>query len=256
MTYLEAAFLGFVQGATEFLPISSDGHLKLAERWLGFEKANLAFDVALHAGTLLTVVVAFWKDLLLALRDRKLLLAIVVATLPLIPIGLFAKPLIEITLDSITATAVGFLITAAFLFMSSRFDSGVRPLEQVRLRDAAVVGFFQALSPAPGISRSGSTIFGGMVTGLSRESAARFSFLIAVPAVSGAIVLHARELWKNEHGAIDPGPTIFGAFVSFIVGLIAVRLLILLVIRRQLSGFAWYCLLLGLVLLAAPLLAS
>lgn len=254
MTYLEAAFLGFVQGATEFLPISSDGHLKLAERWLGFEKANLAFDVALHAGTLLTILVVFWKDLLLVLRDRKLMLAVVVATLPLIPVGLFLKPFIEVTLDTLQATAVGFLITATFLFSASRFDGGSRTLEQVRVRDAALVGFFQALAPAPGISRSGSTIFGGLIAGLSRESAARFSFLIAVPAVGGAIVLHAKELWKNEHGTIDPGPTLFGALVSFVVGLVAVRLLLLLVVRRQLSGFAWYCLLLGVVLLVAPLL--
>jgi undecaprenyl-diphosphatase len=255
MTYLEAAFLGFVQGATEFLPISSDGHLKLAERWLGFEKANLAFDVALHAGTLLTVVVAFWKDILLALRDRKLALAIVVATLPLIPVGLFAKPFIEQTLDTVAATAVGFLITAAFLFAASRFDRGTRTLSEIRLRDALVVGAFQAIAPAPGISRSGSTIFGGLVAGLSRDSAARFSFLIAIPAVGGALVLHAKELWKNEGGRVDPGPTIVGAMVSFIVGLIAVRVLIALVVRRQLRGFGWYCLLLGVTLLVAPFLA-
>jgi undecaprenyl-diphosphatase len=255
MTYLEAAFLGFVQGATEFLPISSDGHLKLAERWLGFQKANLAFDVALHAGTLLTVIVAFWRDILLALRDRKLALVIVFATLPLIPVGLFAKPFIEQTLDTIPATAVGFLVTSLFLFTATRFDGGTRTLKDIRVRDALVVGAFQALAPAPGVSRSGSTIFGGLLTGLSRDAAARFSFLIAIPAVGGALVLHAKELWENNSGEITPGPTLVGAAVSFVVGLIAVRILIALVIRRQLAGFAWYCLLLGLALLVAPLVS-
>jgi undecaprenyl-diphosphatase len=246
MTYFEAILLGIVQGITEFLPISSDGHLLIVEHWLGRKVDNVAINVALHAGTLLSIVVMFFRDLLAALRRPKLILAIIVATLPLIPFGLFFKRIIDETLNTLPAAGAGLLLTAAFLFLATRVREGTRTLEDITAWDGLVVGLFQVLAPAPGVSRSGSTILGGLLCGLTRDAAARFAFLIAVPAICGALVLYSRKLLKGENGdAIAMGPLGAGALVSFVVGIFAIKALMAVVVRRKLGGFAWYCLLLG-----------
>ena len=246
MGYLEAILLGIVQGITEFLPISSDGHLLIVEHWLGRKVDNVAINVALHAGTLLSIVVVFWKDLLAALTKPRLMLAIIVATLPLIPFGLFFKKLIDETLNNLPSAGAGLLVTSAFLFLATRIREGTRTLDEIRPMDGLIVGLFQVLAPAPGVSRSGSTILGGLLCGLTREASAKFAFLIAVPAISGALVLYSRKLLKGEDGgALAIGPLAVGAVVSFVVGIAAIRILLALVIRRKLGGFAWYCLFLG-----------
>jgi undecaprenyl-diphosphatase len=256
MTYLEAILLGIVQGITEFLPISSDGHLLIVEHWLGRKVDNVAINVALHAGTLLSIIVMFYRDLVAALRRPRLIVAIVVATLPLIPFGLFFKRLIDETLNTLPAAGVGLLVTSAFLFLAMRVREGTRTLEEITAMDGRVVGLFQVLAPAPGISRSGSTILGGLLRGLTRDAAARFAFLIAVPAISGALVLYSRKLLKAENGeALALGPLAVGAAVSFVVGLGAIKLLMAIVVRRKLGGFAWYCLFLGSAVLIMSSLA-
>jgi len=256
MTYLEAILLGIVQGITEFLPISSDGHLLIVEYWLGRKVDNVAINVALHAGTLLSIVVMFYRDLLATLRKPRLMVAIVVATLPLIPFGLFFKHIVDETLNNLPAAGVGLLVTSAFLFLAVRVQEGTRTLDDITAMDGLVVGLFQVLAPAPGISRSGSTILGGLLRGLTREAAARFAFLIAVPAISGALVLYSRKLLKGEDGdALAIGPLAVGAAVSFLVGLGAIKLLMAVVVRRKLGGFAWYCLFLGTVVLLMSVLS-
>ncbi|QDT55217.1 Undecaprenyl-diphosphatase [Caulifigura coniformis] len=246
MSYLEAILLGIVQGITEFLPISSDGHLLIVEHWLGRKVDNVAINVALHAGTLLSIVVYFFRDLLEALRKPRLIVAIVVATLPLIPLGLFGKRIIDETLNTTTAAGAGLLVTAAFLFLATRLKEGTRTLDEITPLDGLVVGLFQVLAPAPGVSRSGSTILGGLLRGMTRDAAARFAFLIAVPAISGALVLYSRKLLKGEDGeALALGPLAVGAGVSFVVGIAAIRVLMAMVIKMKLAIFAWYCLILG-----------
>lgn len=256
MTYLEAILLGIVQGITEFLPISSDGHLLIVEHWLGRKVDNVAINVALHAGTLLSIVVVFYRDLVATLRKPRLMAAIVVATLPLIPFGLFFKRIVDETLNTLPAAGAGLLITSAFLFLATRVREGTRTLGEVTAWDGLVVGLFQVLAPAPGISRSGSTILGGLLTGLTRDAAARFSFLIAVPAICGALVLYSKKLLKGEDGeALAIGPLAVGAAVSFVVGVAAIKMLMAVVVRRKLEGFAWYCLLLGSAVLVMSSLA-
>ncbi|MBX3443264.1 MAG: undecaprenyl-diphosphate phosphatase [Planctomyces sp.] len=249
MNYWQAALLGFIQGATEFLPVSSSGHLVLVQHALGLESENVTFNVALHAGTLLSILVAFRHDLLAILGNRRLLTAMVVATLPVIPVGLFGKTLIEETLNTPVAAAVGLMITATLLFLSPKVDHGDRGLDDIRLRDALTVGLFQAVAPAPGISRSGSTIFGGLLSGLTREAAAKFAFLIAIPALGGALVLYSRKLLKGDSESMPPGPMLLGTLIAFVVGLAAIKVMIRLVIRRKLRGFAWYCLFVGVAVL-------
>ena len=256
MTYLEAILLGIVQGITEFLPISSDGHLLIVEHWLGRKVDNVAINVALHAGTLASIIVVFYRDLIAALTKPRLILAIVVATLPLIPLGLFGKKIIDETLNTLPAAGGGLLITSAFLFLATRIREGSRTLDEISPLDGLVVGLFQLLAPAPGVSRSGSTILGGLLRGLNREAAAKFAFLIAVPAIGGALVLYSKKLIKGEGSeALAIGPLAAGALVSFVVGIAAIRLLMVVVIRRKLAGFAWYCLALGLFVLATSLIS-
>jgi len=256
MTYLEAILLGIVQGITEFLPISSDGHLLIVEHWLGRKVDNVAINVALHAGTLLSIVVYFFRDLLETLRKPRLIVAIVVATLPLIPLGLFGKRIIDETLNTLTAAGAGLLVTSAFLFIATRLREGTRTLDEITPLDGLVVGLFQVLAPAPGVSRSGSTILGGLLRGLTRDAAARFAFLIAVPAISGALVLYSRKLLKGEDGeALALGPLAVGAVVSFVVGIAAIRVLMAVVVRKKLAGFAWYCLFLGSAVLVLSLVS-
>ncbi len=254
MTYFEAIILGIVQGITEFLPISSDGHLLIAQHFLGRDAGARLDDhtvtVALHAGTLAAIVIFFLRDLLGALRRPRLMLALVIATLPLVPLGLFAKEFITVTIQTLPMAGLGFLATAAFLFLLTRLPEGTRTLDDVGPADALVIGLFQALAPAPGLSRSGSTIFGGVIRGLTRDAAAKFSFLMAVPAISGALVLDARDLLKGQGSSIPTGPLMVGVLVSFLVGLAAIRILMTLVVRRRLQPFAWYCLALGLAVLA------
>ena len=185
-------FLGIVQGVAEFLPISSSGHLVLAEALiakffsnsamnLGDAEENLALNIALHVGTLGSITVVYRKTIQNTLRQPRLLLAIVVATLPVVVVGLLLRDQIESAFGSTLAVGCALCVTAGLLWITPRFDQGTVELPQVDLKQALLVGLFQAIAPVPGISRSGSTIVGGLIAGLSRDAAAAFSFLIAIP---------------------------------------------------------------------------
>lgn len=241
MSYLEIILLGIVQGVAEFLPISSSGHLTILQDLMDRRLEAVEVNIVLHLGTLLSIVVIFWRDLRRLPSQPRLCGAIVVATLPLIPVGLFLKPAIEATFENALCAGVCLGITALMLLLIPRAESGDRSLEAVTWRDALIVGLFQAAAPLPGISRSGSTIFGGVLCGLARDAAARFSFLIALPAIAGASVLYARELLSGPQHSTTSGPLLVGAMVSFVVGVVSLRWLLRLVNRRRLWPFAVYC---------------
>lgn len=245
MTYLETLFLGIIQGIAEFLPVSSSGHLTILQRLLGRNLEPVDVNIVLHLGTLLSILVVFWRDLLRLPSQPRVCAAIVVATLPLIPVGLFLKDwLDELTRETIW-TGVCLCVTALLLALYPRIERGERELEAITLRDAVLIGLCQAVAPLPGISRSGVTIFGGLAAGLSRDAAARFSFLIAIPAIAGASVLYAKQLLDTGAGGTGPGPLLTGATVAFVVGVVCLRWLLQLVNRRRLWPFAVYCALLG-----------
>lgn len=257
MSYLELIFLGIVQGVAEFLPISSSGHLTILQDLMGRSLEAVEVNIVLHLGSLLSIGIVFWRDLLRLPSQPRLCLAIVIATLPLIPVGLFLKPALEATFENALCAGVCLGATALMLTLIPRVESGDRSLEAVTWRDALIVGLFQAAAPLPGISRSGSTIFGGVLCGLARDAAARFSFLIAIPAIGGATVLYARELLTETNPATGSGPLLAGAVVSFVVGVLSLRWLLRLVNRRRLWPFALYCAAVGAATivwkLAAPL---
>jgi undecaprenyl-diphosphatase len=246
MSYVDLILLGLLQGVAEFLPISSDGHLTIAQELLHKDFETVEINIVLHIGTLLSIVVVFWRDLLALVHQPRLCAAIVVATLPLIPVGLFLKDFLEAAFAETLWAGVGLCLTAVVLALFPRVEHDSRALADVRLSDALVIGLFQALAPLPGVSRSGMTIFGGLLQGLSREAAAKFSFLIAVPAIGGATVLYGKDLLEGASEGTAAGPLLAGAGVAFAVGVVALRWLLKLVQSRRLWPFAIYCAIVGL----------
>ena len=251
MQLWEVLILGIVQGIAEFLPISSSGHLVILESLLGGNLENLELNVALHFGTLMSILVVYRKDLLPILFQPKLMAAIVIATLPVVASGLLLKHWFEAASADAFYAGVGLLITAGLLAITPKIDSGERDLPQLRFRDAFVIGLFQAVAPMPGISRSGSTIVGALLMGVRRDVAARFSFYIAIPALLGATVLTLKDLLEVGSTGTPIGTMAAGAVVAFGVGIVALQGLLKLVAARRLVWFSAYCLILGLAVITA-----
>ena len=261
--YIEAAVLGAVQGVAEFLPISSSGHLvilgELIQRLTGREvdpEANLRMNVALHVGTLLSIFWVYRMDLWELRKRPRVVLAIIVATLPLVVIGLSPlKDLVKHGFDTPLVAGVCLLVTAGLLATAHRRETNARPLEDLTPLSACVIGLFQAVALFPGLSRSGSTISGGVLLGFRRDVAANFSFFIAIPAIAGAAVLTLKDVLTETPvaGSADGygwGPILLGTVVSFLVGLFALRWLLRLISKRRLHWFAWYCATVGTLTIA------
>lgn len=262
MTVFQALVLGAVQGFTEFLPISSSAHLVLVPTLLGWSRPSLAFDVLLHAASLMAVLAYFRTDLLGILAGlgkpgpgRRLLGLLAVATIPAAAIGFFLAEPLERTFDRPRAVAIELIVTGLILFIAELFARRrQRQLQQqedstteglagaVKAGGALTIGMAQAVAILPGISRSGITIVAGLGTGLSRSQAARFSFLMAIPALAGAAALKLPELPSLDLGA---GPLAVGFLASLISSYLAIGGLIGYLQRRGLSPFAAYCLIAG-----------
>lgn len=275
---IQATTLGIVQGLTEFVPVSSSGHLVLVPFLLRWPVPNLAFDVAVHLGTALAVVVYFAADLggilasgtRVALRrsregdgERARLIALLaVGTVPAAVVGFLGEGLFEglfttgEDVDRIGALMVGLFLlgTAVLLVAGERVLTGRggrgRGVEGVRIRDALVVGLFQAAAIAPGVSRSGATIVAGLFMGLRRESAARFSFLLSLPAILGAAIVSLPDI---PPGA-DPGPMIVGGAAATVSGFAAIAFLLRYLRTRTMRPFAAYCVVASAVTIGAWLI--
>jgi undecaprenyl-diphosphatase len=278
MLLLQAFVLGLVQGATEFIPVSSSGHLQAVPFLLGWDPGSLAFDVALHLGTLVAVVAYFRADLWGIVRavarpglkdasargSRRLLVVLAVASVPAAAVGLLARDLVTAAFEQPLAIAGFLVVTAALLWSSERRRTQLGTVEHAAGDTAAVdreldaltmprvvgVGAAQALAIFPGISRSGATIAAGMALGLSRGAAARLSFLMLLPITVGAALVTLPDLGTVEPGALPFGATeiTLGVAVSAVSGYLAIRYLIALVARRSLLLFARYVLVLAAVL--------
>jgi undecaprenyl-diphosphatase len=259
--YLDAALLGVIQGIAEFLPISSSGHLVVFGEWLkrlpggaGADHSNLALNVALHIGTFFSIVVVYRRDLSTLWQRPRLIAFIVLATIPAAVVGLAFKKHFEAAFALPIVVACGWIVTAAMLWCGQRFSRNLRTLDEINAQDAIVVGLFQALALVPGISRSGSTIAGGLASGMKRDAAAAFSFLIALPAIGGAGLVESRPLWmpyvlpsasSQPAAPLDwshAGPMLLGAVVSFVVGIVVLRWLLRIIVQYGLNWFACYCL--------------
>ena len=267
MTVFQAIFLGIIQGLTEFLPISSSGHLVLVQKILGISVPTLFFDVMLHCGTLLAVFVALRKDVWNLIRRpfQRITGFLVLATAVTAVIAFAFKDRIEDAFASGEWLGQAFLITALALFVSdylSRQPGRKRNDAEIDWFDAVFIGLLQGIAIAPGISRSGFTLSGALSRKLERDLAARFSFLLAIPAILGALVLQARELFKAYHfqsvnpdatagllAGISPAALVTGTLTAALVGFGAVTLMLSIIRKHSLAGFGIYTALLGFLIL-------
>lgn len=265
-TYFDAIVLGIIQGLTEFFPVSSDGHLVLGSHVLGLAGPKLFFDVMLHAGTLLAVLIVFGKDVgrmfvsagrgLVSLftkqesfrtllekdNDLRLGLLVILATIPTAAIGFLLRDMID-SISTLFITGLFLMLSGVLLlFTKSQGEKG-RSTKEITATDALLIGVAQGAAVLPGLSRSGSTIFSGLLRGLEREAAGRFSFLLSIPAVLGAIVVELKGALADPPSSW--GPILVGALVSFGVGLLALRALLWVVRGGKIFAFAFYAIPLG-----------
>ncbi|MDD5630158.1 MAG: undecaprenyl-diphosphatase UppP [Elusimicrobia bacterium] len=252
MSYLHAAVLGLVQGLGEFLPISSSAHLVLVPWLFKWQYQGLDYDVALHWGTMAAVCVYFWKDWVELLTaglskaesvQRRLFWAIVLATVPGALAGLLLEKKIESGLHSPLVIASTLAVFGLLLGLSQRLGRQQRRAEDLSLRDIVLIGCAQALAVVPGVSRSGATITAGLLLGLKREEAARFSFLLMVPIVIGAGVMKLRHIGA----AAAHGSFWFGILVTTLVGLACIKFLLAYLKDRGVGVFVVYRVLLAAV---------
>ncbi len=264
---LQALVLGIVQGLTEFLPISSSGHLIIIPwlfGWSGFVD-TLAFTVALHAGTLGALLLYFREDWIRLIpaglasirdrsfrgdQDRRLAWLLVVSTIPAAILGVLLNDPIETAIREPTIVAVLLVIAGGILWLADRWATGRRPLSRLTMPAALGIGMAQALALLPGVSRSGISIAASLFAGLDRQDAARYSFLMATPVTAGAVLFEAVKLVKGGEAVTEAGPLLVGIAAAFVSGIIAISALLRYVRTRSYNVFVAYRLALAAVVLA------
>ena len=278
MTYLEAVILGLAQGLSEFLPISSSGHLALLQYFFGIDETKvLPFAVLLHFGTLISVFIVYWKVLVALVNElgavikdiftgkglrvsanptRKLGFMIIVATIPTGIIGLLLSDFFSAMYLSLTAIGAGLLITGTILRIADVMGKNNKSIKEMKFRNAFFVGLMQGVAIWPGISRSGSTLFGGLVSGLNKEFAVKFAFLISIPSIMGSVIVEAPDAFAGGMDMASVGPVAAGVIVSALSGLFAIKAMIKLVSNRKLIGFSVYTWALGLFVLTYALVMA
>ena len=266
MTWFEALILGLVQGLTEYLPVSSSGHLAIGQALFGMNDGadNLMFTVAVHVATILSTIVILWSEIDWILRglfkfklndETKYVLNIIVSMIPVGVVGLLFKDQVEEIFGSgLLVVGCCLLITAALLTFS--YYAKPRQKEQISMKDAFIIGLAQAVAVLPGVSRSGSTIATGLMLGNKKESLAQFSFLMVIPPILGEALLDIMKMVKGENvmGGIDTLPVIVGFVAAFLAGCVACKWMINIVKRGKLIYFGIYCAIVGVVTIICSLL--
>ncbi len=271
MTILDGLFMGIIQGLTEFLPVSSSGHLSLYQYIFGTgAEGGLFFSLMLHLGTLASVVVAYYEDLWKMAKEvvmlckelfsgqftfktdnthRKLLYMLFFACLPLFLILPINQLVSNVSSDSdIVVEGVCFLVTAGLLFLACKAPKGKAGIRSMKPMHAMIIGVFQAVASFPGISRSGATISSGLVMGFNREIMVKFSFLLGIPAIIGGVVFEISDA-VAENAEVQFLPLVVGVLASAVVGYGAIRLIGYLVLSNKFVIFAWYTLILGIIVI-------
>lgn len=271
MKSVEAIVLGTVQGLTEFLPVSSSGHLVLFQNLFGLKEPELLFDICLHVGTLSAVIIVFYREILDILKallqipariqtagglvrllevdaSIRMALLIVVGSIPTAAIGLLLKEITDQLFGSITIVGCMLLVTGTLLWWTRNIRGDGRSVREATLKDALLIGIVQGLAILPGISRSGATISTALFLGVNRKLAGRYSFLLSIPAIVGALILGLDT--PELHTSIPMGTIIAGSVISALVGWLALVILLRVVDRGQLHRFAPYCWIVGAITLA------
>lgn len=272
MEYISIIIQGIIQGLTEFLPVSSSGHLSVAQHFLNVQESGLLISIVLHLGTLIAVFIAFWetiwgiiKEFFLTIRDiftkkfswkdmndnRRMMFMVIFATLLLVPAYLFKDYFTAMEGDGdIIFEGCAFLFTSFLLFLSDACVKGYKTGKAITLKDAVVIGLFQCVALFPGVSRSGSTITGGLLCGLSRETAVAFSFILGIPAILGGSFLEIRE--AVSEGVEFNLPLLgIGFAVAAVVGFLSIKLVKIITKKNKFKIFAIYTLVLGLACIAS-----
>lgn len=271
MTFFEAIILGLVQGLAEFLPISSSGHLALLQYFFGIKGDDVVtFAVLLHLGTLVSVFLVYWEDIWALIKElgatfkdvftgkglrvnanptRRLGFMIIVATIPTGIIGILGNDLFTSMYSSLISIGIGLLFTGTILILAEKLGAGRKTVKEMKFRDAFIVGMMQGVAIAPGVSRSGSTLVGGLSTGLNREFAVKFAFLISIPSILGSAVLEVPDMISEGVDMAMMMPILAGVIVSAISGLVAIKAMIKLVTGKKLYYFSYYTWIVGIAVI-------
>lgn len=268
MNWIEAVVLGVVQGLTEFLPVSSSGHLVLFQHLFGLVEPELLFDICVHVGTLAAVLAVFYRDILNLLstlarlpglaragggagalfvnhREFRLMVMIVLGCVPTAVLGVLFAKMAEQLFGTLWLVGAALMVTGTFLWFTKNQKTAARTIRQMKLKDALLIGLVQGLAIVPGISRSGATISAALYLGVDRELAGKYSFLLAIPAILGALVLGLDS--EAFHTALPAGTLVMGSLAAAVVGYLALVVLLKMVKKGQLHRFAPYCWLVGIM---------
>lgn len=255
MSWIQAIFLSIIQGLTEFLPVSSSGHLVIFQKLLRLEEPPVLFDILVHVGTLGAIVFYFKEQLLVIFKgiikknrfDIKILLMILIGTIPAGIIGFFLQGYIKDIFDSLKLVGLSLLLTAGLLF-STKFTKNLnKDFKDLNWKETLFIGIFQAIAILPGVSRSGSTIVAGLWQNLKRETAFAFSFYLAIPAILGALILQIPEISNSSDYYLKQG--IFGMIIAGTVGYFSLIILEKFLKSAKLFWFGLYCLAAGILVL-------
>jgi len=285
MSLFEAIFMGIVQGLTEFLPVSSSGHLAISRQILGLNFDNLLFEVLLHIGTLIAIVAVYYKDVIRLIlggisivgrffqylyiglvsncllnknkkvpqiinsNANKFVMLIIVASIPTAIIGLTLEKKIVQSFDILLVPGICLIVTGLLLCLTNRLKLGVKQEGKASYLDAVIIGTFQGFAAFPGISRSGSTIVASLLRGFDKEFSVKFSFLMSLPAVLGAMLLQLKDIPLKTMSTIITAPYLMGMISSAVVGYICIKFLIKLIQNSKLHYFAYYCFAVGTIVI-------
>ncbi len=250
MTIFEAALLGIIQGLTEFLPISSSGHLVIGQKILGISIAGNVFDVVVHLGTLVSVLIVFWTDIwqliksLKSTTTQKYILALAIGTLPAAITGILFKDVILEAFENVRVVAITLMITGIIL-LTTKFIK--IKLKDISISRGLLIGIAQALAIVPGISRSGITISLGIHLGIAPEKAAKYSFLLAIPAIAGAGLFTGLDIIESSEPTLPLSVLIVGFVSSLLIGWISLKWLLVLIRSGKFHWFGVYCIIVGLL---------
>ena len=265
MDWLQALILGLVQGLTEYLPVSSSGHLAIGSYLFGIEgEENLAFTVAVHVATVLSTLVILWKEIDWIFRglfkmqlndETRYVINIIISMIPVGIVGVFFKDTVENIFGS-GLLIVGCMLLLTAMLLTFSYSAKPRQKEKISLRDAFIIGIAQACAVMPGLSRSGSTIATGLLLGNKKEKLAQFSFLMVIPPILGEALLDILKAVKGEElfGGIDTMPLIIGFLAAFISGCLACQWMINVVKKGKLIYFGIYCAIAGAITIACSCL--
>jgi undecaprenyl-diphosphatase len=245
MNLLQAIILGIIQGLTEFLPISSSGHLSLFQTLFGLKQGSITFEVAVHLATLIAVVAVLWEDILKMIKKPfgKLTLLVVVGTIPTVIIAVIFKDLIELLFDTGATLGIEFIISGLILLYveeKNKEKKNGKKLENMNYIDAGVIGVAQGIAIMPAISRSGLTLAGALFCGLNREFAIKFSFLMSIPAILGSVVFEGLDIVKDGGAGMELVPLLAGMAAAGISGYLAIKVMFKIFTKASLKYFSYY----------------